>query len=240
MKNTLTAALVAATFALSACSSDNDDTVANTPGEPVSYQITFTNLSQGQLMTPPVVAIHDVSVHLFEVGETSSDAIRDIAEMGAEAALVAFATDPENASVVSAAGVAGTGPFGSGGTATTTLSTNQANHVFSAVNMVICTNDGISGFDSISLPTDNQPLTLSAVAYDAGTRQNQNDSETFFPPPCRAGDVMEAPLENPRQPIAQHSGQSGLNVPVQDATPANSNWDFQAGELLLQVEIVRN
>lgn len=238
MKITLTAAVVAATLALSACSSDDDNT--STPAEAVSYQITFTNLSQGQLMTPPVVAIHDPSVHLFQVGETATDAVRDIAEMGNNAALVAFATAAENTSVVSDAGVAGAGPFASGGTVMTSLTTDQSDHVFSAVNMVICTNDGISGFDSISLPTDNEPLTLTAMAYDAGTRQNQNDSETFFPPPCRSGDVVEAPVNDPREAIVQHPGQSGLNVPVQDATPANSNWDFQAGEAVLQVEIVRN
>lgn len=239
MKKTLTATLIAATVALTACSSDDDDAV--TPAaEAVSYQITFTNLSQGQLMTAPVVAIHDSSIHLFQVGETSTDAIRDIAEMGSNDALVAFATAAENAAVVSAADVAGAGPFASGDTVMTSLTTDQADHVFSAVNMVICTNDGISGFDSISLPADNEPLTLTAMAYDAGTRQNQNDSETFFPPPCRSGDVVEAPINDPREAIVQHPGQSGLNVPEQDATPPNSNWDFQAGEALLQVEIVRN
>jgi len=209
-------------------------------GNTASFQVTFNNLS-GQLMTPPVVAIHDASINLFVVGEDASNEVQAIAEMGDNAPLVAFATDPANAAVVSAAGVAGDGPFGPGveNAVTTTLSTDQADHVFSAVNMVICTNDGIAGFDSISLPTDTNPLTLVAMVYDAGTRQNQPDSETFFPPPCRTGDVVEAPLEDPRQPISGHPGQTGLVVPT-DGPAAGLNFDLAPSQQLLEVTITRN
>jgi len=242
MNRTLTASVIAATLVLGACGSgvELSTPASDAAAETASYQITFTNMSTGQLMTPPVAAIHDASVHLFEVGELASDAIRDIAETGAGAALVAFATDPANAELISAAGEIGGGPFGGGASVTGMLSSDRPDHVFSAVNMVICTNDAISGFDSISLPTNNEPLTLMAMAYDAGTRVNQNDNESFFPPPCRTGDVVEAPVEDPRQPIAQHAGQNGLTVPVQEGTPEDSNWDFESGAMLLRLEIVRN
>ena len=111
--------------------------------------------------------------------------------------------------------------------------------MFSAVNMVICTNDGIAGFDSISLPTGTDPLTLVAMVYDAGTRINQPDSESFFPPPCRTGDVVEAPLEDPRQPIAGHPGQSGLVVPT-EGPAAGADFDIAPFQQILEVEIVRN
>ena len=252
MKNTLIATLIAASLALSACDSDDDDdspsvdpTETTDPSDPAdptaesaTFQVTFTNLSN-QLVTPPVVAIHDASIHLFQIGEEATDAVQAIAEMGDNAPLVAFATDEANAELVSAAGVAGAGPFGPGGTETLSLTTDQADHVFSAVNMVICTNDAIAGFDSISLPTGTDPLTLTAVVYDAGTRQNQQDSETFFPPPCRVGDVVEAPLEDPRQNIGPHPGYSGLNVPT-EGPAAGLDFTLNTGDTVLQVEIVRN
>lgn len=240
MKKTLTASLIAATLALSACDSDDDDDspAPDPTAESATYQITFTNLSS-QLVTPPVVAIHDSSIHLFQIGEVASDQVQAIAEMGDNAPLVAFATDAANAAVVSAAGVAGDGPFGPNGTTTLSLTTDQPDHVFSAVNMVICTNDAIAGFDSISLPTGTDPLTLTAVVYDAGTRQNQSDSETFFPPPCRVGDVVEAPLEDPRLAIGPHAGYTGLNVPT-EGPAAGLDFTLTTGDQVLQVEIVRN
>jgi len=236
---------IAGAIVMSGCSSDSDDDDDNdgtpTPpvvtSEPGTFQVTFTNMTTGQLMTPPVTALHDPSVHLFQVGETSSDAVRDIAETGNNAALVAFATDTANAAVVSAAGVAGTGPFGPGESVVISLTTAEAGQVFSAVNMVICTNDGISGVDSMELPADNEPVTVTAMPYDAGTRENQDDALSFFPPPCTipGGTVAEAPVEDPRQAIAAHPGQSNLaNL------PDGANFDFETGVPVLQIEIVRN
>ena len=216
---------------------DADTTTASS--EPGSFQVTFTNMTNGQLMTPPVVALHDPSVHLFQVGEMASDAIQVIAEMGNNAPLVEFAV--ANPEVVSAAGVAGEMPFGPGESVSINLTTSAANQVFSAVNMIICTNDGISGIDSFPLPSGNQPFILGARPYDAGTRINQDNSYSFFPPPCRTTadgnlvDVQEAPLENPRSTVAPHAGQFRTSN-----TPANRNWDFATEDKVLKIEIVRN
>lgn len=230
MKSLLPLAIASAILTLTACSSDDDPAPVSQPG---TFQITLTNMTAGQLMTPPVVALHDPAVSLFQVGAQASDAIRDIAEVGNSDALVAFAG--ANPDAVSAAGIAGTGPFGAGTSVTTSLTTAETGQVFSAVNMVICTNDGISGVDSIALPAGTDPLTVMAMAYDAGTRTNQADALSFFPGPCRGGDVVEAPVESPRANITAHAGQSGLaNV------PDGQNWDFAAGDEVLRIEIVRN
>ena len=242
MKYLLPVALASAMVALTACSSSDDDDgdgdgaaapEAAATSEPGSFQVTFTNMTAGQLMTPPVVAIHSPTVHLFQVGEISSDAVRDIAETGANAELVAFAG--ANPDVVSAAGVAGDGPFAAGTSVTINLDTTEANQVLSAVNMLICTNDGISGIDSVALPADNNPVTFLALPYDAGTRVNQLDALTFFPPPCAEGDfdpANEAVVEDPRIPIGPHAGQSGV-------ANASGNWDFGTDDQVLMVEVVR-
>ncbi len=213
-----------------------DDGAASEAG---SFQVTFTNMTQNQLMTPPVVALHDPSVHLFQVGEEASDAIQVIAEMGNNAPLVEFAgANPE---VVSAAGVAGSAPFGAGDSVTLNLTTSESGQVFSAVNMIICTNDGISGVDSHALPAGNDPVVILARPYDAGTRVNQDNSYSFFPPPCRTNtegvliDVAEAPLEEPRAAIGPHEGQFRISN-----TPAGRNWDFETTDDVLRIEIVRN
>lgn len=215
----------------------DDDGSPNVTSAPGSFQVTFTNMTNGQLMTPPVVALHDPSVHLFQVGEVASDAIKVIAEMGNNAPLVDFAV--ANPDVVSAAGVAGEAPFGPGDSVTINLTTSQSNQVFSAVNMIICTNDGISGVDSFPLPSGNQPFILGARPYDAGSRVNQNNSYSFFPPPCRTTadgeliDVQEAPMDT--SVIAPHEGQlSTVNSPL------GRNWNFATEDKVLKIEIVRN
>jgi len=224
MNNKLTAvALAAAIASLSACDSDDDDDggagPAVTPPEVTSeagtFQVTFTNLTANQLMTPPVVALHAPGTHLYQVGETAEDAVRDIAETGNNDALVAFAL--ANPEVVSAAGVAGDGPFGPGGSVTTSLTTAEDGQVFSAVNMVICTNDAI--------------------------RDNSSDAQSFFPPPCYNpdGEVEPTAETDPRAPIAAHPGQTVPNDNPNPGAPiAPDNWDVAAGAEVLQIEIVRN
>lgn len=217
-------------------SGSTDDAADSEPG---SFQITFTNLTQNQPMTPPVVALHDPSVHLFQVGEVASNAVQLIAEMGNNAPLVEFAVG--NPEVVSAAGVAGDAPFGAGQSVTLNLTTEQSGQVFSAVNMIICTNDGISGADSIALPAGNEPVVIMARPYDAGTRVNQDNSYSFFPPPCRTNaageliDVQEAPLDEPRGVIGPHAGQFRITN-----TPTGRNWNFATDDDVLKIEIVRN
>lgn len=222
-------------------SQDGGDTGGDTGngGGAGSYQVTFYNTTQNQIMTPPVVAIHDPSVHLFQVGEVASDAIQVIAEMGNNTPLVDFAV--ANPQVVSAAGVAGSAPFGAGESVTLNLTTDADGQVFSAVNMIICTNDGISGVDSVALPSGNEPVVIMARPYDAGTRVNQDNSYSFFPPPCRTNaagdliDVQEAPLESPRAPISAHEGQFRVVN-----TPTGRNWNFATDDEVLRIEIVRN
>jgi len=235
MKSLSIIALASAVALLSACDSDNDDAAA--PSEPGTFQVTFTNMTSNQLMTPPVAALHDPSAHLFQVGEVASDAIRDIAETGSSDALVAFANS--STELVSAAAVVGAAPFGPGGSVTANLTTALSGQVFSAVNMVICTNDGISGVDSLALPVGNTPVTLMAMAYDAGTRVNTNDAQSFFPPPCKVGDTVPNAEEDPRAAIAAHPGQTVANNNTNAPIDTN-NWDITAGAEVLMIEIVRN
>ena len=105
--------------------------------------------------------------------------------------------------------------------------------------MVICTNDGIVGVDSMALPDDNTPVTAMAIAYDAGTRNNSADPESFFPPPCRAGDAVPPAETDPRTPIALHPGQT---VPNSAGTGplGNADWNLTSGQQILSIEVVRN
>ena len=46
------------------------------------FQVTITNLTQGQIFTPILVASHKNGVKLFELGEMASDELAALAEAG--------------------------------------------------------------------------------------------------------------------------------------------------------------
>jgi hypothetical protein len=145
---------------------------------PVTYEVTFTNMTSGQPMTPPVVVTHDATTQLATPGTFASAQIEAVAEGGNNAPLLlALADDPG----VSYFDVAGAGPFGPGGSVSVTLSAHDGD-VLSTINMLVCSNDAITGLNSAALP-DEGALTYYAKPYDARTERNTN----------RAGDVPGAP-----------------------------------------------
>jgi len=215
-------------LALAACGGDDDPAPASTAG---TYEITFTNMSTGQPMTPPVVAIHDTSVRLYQTGQAASPEVQAIAENGDNDPLVALATSLQG-SGVSAAGVAApdpAGPIGPGGSSTITLTTADDAQVLSVVTMIVCTNDGFTGVDSVALPATGTS-TFMAVSYDAGTEVNIIDADYWVPaPPCGGTAANMHTDEN--GVITAHPGQTGS---------FDANLDFPAGAQLLQIDVTRN
>ena len=192
-----------------------------------TYEIAFTNLSGGQPMTPPVVAIHDSSVNLFSIGTAASTELQAIAENGNNDPMVALAGSLEE---VSAAGVAfvdaaNPGPVQPGETATLTLETDAVAHVFSAVNMIVCTNDGFSGTNSHALPTGTETITFDVLPYDAGTEVNVLNADYWVPPCGGNGENMH---DDENGVTGAHQGQSGTG-----------NFDFAGAEAILRIAITR-
>lgn len=220
-------ALAAAFTTLTACGSDDDDsgsTVAETAG---TYSISFTNLSIGQPMTPPVAAIHDPSVSLFEIGTAASTQLQEIAENGNNTPMVELAL---SLSEVTAADIAfvdsvNPGPVQPGETATVTLTTDAAGQVFSAVSMVVCTNDGFTGTNSIELPTGDEALSLEVLPYDAGTEVNDLNADYWVPPCGGSGDNLHT---DENGVTAAHPGQTGVG-----------NFDFAGTDAIMRIEISR-
>ena len=201
-------------------------------------------MTQGQLFTPPVVAIHDPGVHLFQIGELASSQVQAIAEMGDNMPLVDLAGTLAG---VSNAAVVGAGPFGAGESVTATIDTTEDGQVFSAVNMIICTNDGMAGVDSVALPEGTDPVVIMSLPYDAGTTVNVADVLTMYPPPCRLDPFALPPNpddvramtastdETPPVEIGLHAGQSNLANAAQ-----GTNWNFESTDEVLMIEITRN
>jgi Spondin_N len=118
-----------------------------------TYEVTVTDLTGGQPLTPPVVATHRAATEVFTVGRPASFELKEIAENGNLAPmLAALDSDKHVADVAAAAtplvpaGLPGSAMFSN--SVTLTVSASEGAKFLSFASMLICTNDGFTGVDS--------------------------------------------------------------------------------------------
>ena len=210
-----------------------------------TYKITITNLTAGQPLTPPILATHTSRTGIFTVGEAASEGIQQIAENGNGAPLLqALGEDTQVHDVV-----AGTAPLvpannpggtGFGSSETYTITTHGRARFLSYASMLICTNDGFTGLDSVRLP--NHKKTVYTAAYDARTEANTEDFADIVPP-CQgligvSSDDMGSGMSNP---LLAEDGivipHVGINGGV-DLFPEVHGWSDPVTKI--EIERVRN
>jgi hypothetical protein len=149
-------------------------------GSERTYRVTITNLTNGQPMTPFVVATHSGSTSIFEVGSAATPGLQALAENGAAGVLAAeLGSNPRVGDVA----VAGTAPFGSGESVWADIVSTPGARNLSVAGMLICTNDGFGAIDSVQLNNNGKTRTLFGFAYDAGTEIN-TEAYVDLVPPC--------------------------------------------------------
>jgi len=130
--------------------------------------VKITNLTNAIYFTPVLVAAHDDSAHLFMEGATASSNLQAMAEGGDISGL---STDIQalagNVIENPAAGL-----LAPGDQTSFTMMTNDGNTHLSLTAMMLPTNDGFVGVDSLMLPTQAGTYTYYLNAYDAGTEAN--------------------------------------------------------------------
>jgi len=129
---------------------------------------TITNLTHGSWFTPLLVAAHDPGTELFHVGDAASAELRAMAEGGDISGLEAAVDGAGGNRVSNPAG----GLLAPGESTTTELLTDAANTQLSITAMLLPTNDGFVGIDSLTLPTAPGTYTWYLSGYDAGTEAN--------------------------------------------------------------------
>ena len=190
--------------------------------ENLTYTVTIENLTSGQPFTPPVVVAHSDQLDLFEMGQAASEEVREIAENGNSAPLVALVEG--SADVFDS--VARDAPVMPGESATFMIDA-PAGSLLSVVSMLICTNDGFTGVDAWALPASGS-LTVDSDAYDAGSEMNTEDFADIVPP-CQGligvmsddeGTGMSNPALAEGGVITMHAGIQGGD----DLTVADHGW----------------
>ncbi len=142
-----------------------------TGAQATDMTVTVTNLTQGVLFTPLLVAAHPPSYDAFEIGTAASASLQAMAEGGDISGL----TTDLNAVGADIAAV-NAGPQGPGVFApadfTGANATAAANTQLTVLAMLLPTNDGFLGLDSITIPTAPGTYTYYVNGYDAGTEVN--------------------------------------------------------------------
>jgi archaellum component FlaF (FlaF/FlaG flagellin family) len=173
-----------------------------------AYDVTVTNITNSmQGLSPLVVATHPASARAWQMGQMASKGLEILAEDGMPAMLAdelkGVATD-----------VAATKSHLFPGDSITVRVMAKDGDVLSAATMLIQTNDGFTGLDSVALAEGD----TDAMAYDAGTEENTEAAADVPGPPF--GGMMNGPDSTPHQPIAMHQGITGKA----DVKPEMFNW----------------
>ena len=204
-----------------------------------TYEVTTENLtSMGQWFTPPIIATHRPSTGMFTVGEPASFEVKEIAENGNLGPMQdALAADKHVDDVVTA--VSGSPPpLAPGNSVTVEISGDRGRKYLSFVSMLICTNDGFTGVDTLRLPKKvHETVEMYTNAYDAGTEINTEDFADIVPP-CQGlvgvtseddGTGMSNPDLAEDGVVHPHAGVEGGD----DLQPAVHDWDDPVGHVTI-------
>ncbi|MDA7746573.1 spondin domain-containing protein [Psychromonas sp.] len=190
-----------AALTLAACGDDSSS--SNSDSEvvtltPVEYELTFTNLTNGQPISPPAVILHD-SGELWSIGEPASDALELLAESG-------DSTEIQTLSLVTNLAVS-SGPALPGETISVTVSHTDTVDYLSFASMLGNTNDAFTGINKLDLSdlVINESVTYRTSAYDAGTEANTESAETV-PGPAANGEAYNAERDDINDFVSMHAG----------------------------------
>lgn len=217
---------------------------AGASGPPVAtYAVTIENLTDGQPFTPPVIATHRAATGMFTVGQPASFALKQIAENGDLGPMIdllgsdkhVFDSADAMAPLVPS-GLPSFGMFDDSVTLTVTAGTGAK--FLSFASMLICTNDGFTGVDSLRLPKKiGEQIAVTTSGYDAGTEANTENYADIVPP-CQGlhgvnvepGTGMSNPALAEGGVIHHHAGiQGGV-----DLTPMTHGWSDPVAEVTVE------
>jgi hypothetical protein len=199
------------TVMLSACggsSSDSEEMVVVVPApDPMftyTYQVTVTNLTYAQPMSPVALVLHNEG-QLWSVGEMASVALEYLAESGDNSAVLAESI------VLSGQGGAGLilpGMSEMVDISYTVSDENNAPTMLSLATMLVNTNDAFTGINALAINNlaVGESISLTTSSYDSGTEKNSELMATI-PGPAGGGTGEGFNAErNDIDKVAMHSG----------------------------------
>lgn len=148
------------------------------------YEVVITNITRGQILSPPVVFTHRPSYKLFEVGAPASPELAAIAEDAQSGGLEAQLAGDRRVTDRQTGGA----PIPPGQSMALEVRGGRWASKLTAVGMLVVTNDAFFAANGVDLPRWGS-VTYRAVAYDAGSEANTESCAHIPGPPCGNGGV---------------------------------------------------
>lgn len=187
-----------------------------------TYEVTITNLTRGQVITPPLVFSHVERFMLFHEGEMARPALAELAEMGA--------TDPLVAALQTSTRIyditTGSGVIPPAMSLTVTVKTRRQFKYLTAVGMLAQTNDAFFAIKAVMAPEDGS-IIVYAPAYDAGSEEN-NELSSYIPGPPFSGALRS--FQNREKFVHIHSGIHGIG----DVMPSIYDWRNPVAKIVIK------
>lgn len=216
---TLCALALLATFALAPAALAQGNGPANS-----SYYVHVTNVTRGQILSPPIVVSHSDDIALWEVGTPASPELAAVAEDADGAGLLSLAASTPLVTDVAVA----PGPLPPGETVILEVAAAKPFDKITVLGMLVVTNDAFFGVGSADLPFRRMKESHYAVAYDAGSEAN-NESCDFIPgPPC--GNAGVRATDDAEGFVHVHAGIHGGG----DLDPAAYDWRNPVARVQIQ------
>jgi len=185
-----------------------------------TYTITITNITRGQIFSPPVVVVHNRNFKLFDLGSIADKSLYSLAEDGMTGPLVNYVSGMQS---VYGSHVAA-GPVRPGESLSMDVEVRGRYRFISVAGMLVSTNDAF--FAVRGLPVNLKGMkSVSAEAYDAGSEANSEECSYIPGPPCGNGGVRNT--EGAEGYIHVHGGIHG----VADLDPATKDWRNPVAEV---------
>ncbi len=213
--------------------------------QPDTYIVTLKNLTSGQPFSPPIAATHNRKMQMFQVGKVASDELAAIAQGGNQTPMFdLFNNSSEVTHAVKIDRPITTYGKVVGSNTDTVSFEIQANpkDKFSLATMLICTNDGFLGLDSVNLPQKGKKI-YSLDGYDAGRENNTEKSEDIVdgcsalgPKPLLNdpnGNIEDAVESSPFQSIKHHSAITDNG----DLSSLLHNWKNPVAEVTIEKKL---
>lgn len=169
-------------------------TFAQSDESGTAYRVTITNITKGQIFSPPIAVVHKADISLFTLGQPASTNLAIMAEDGMAGPLAeelnahelvrdtAVAADPLMPGKSVSLMVRGDGRFNKISVAGMLVTTNDT--FFAA------TLDRPPSYD-VFLKNGRGMTRAQAEAYDAGTEANSEDCGFIPGPPCGSAGVHD-------------------------------------------------
>jgi hypothetical protein len=187
-----------------------------------TYEVTFTNITHGVVLTPPIFALSPRQIDVFEVGEPASLALEKLAEGGITDDLRAEWEQIGLHDVVQTMD-----PVPPGQSITVELTGNHFSRL-NLASMLLPTNDG---YVAMNGPRAFQRLgktTTYLMAYDAGTEVN-DELCTSIPGPHCGGEGFNA--DGGEGFVVHHPGIHGEG----DLSRQSYNWGEPVAKVTVRV-----